>query len=97
MTESAGPLLQPQIDQQGAVMLKSLIGAKVPATGKPYRPSNGSEGDMFRDQWCERCSKAQRCRRMMRSMAYEVSDPKYPSELVVVEGKGVCTSFKERK
>jgi len=25
--------------------------------GKPYRPSNGSEGEMFQAQWCYRCER----------------------------------------
>jgi hypothetical protein len=22
---------------------------------EPYRPSNGTEGEMFQEQWCEKC------------------------------------------
>jgi len=27
-------------------------------TCRPYRPSNGTEGDIFMAQWCERCALA---------------------------------------
>lgn len=55
---------------------------------KPYRPSNGTEGDVFRADWCDKCERdrenretgAGGCPIIVYTMAYELTDPKYPKE-----------------
>jgi hypothetical protein len=59
---------------------------------KPYRPSNGEEGLMFQEAWCDRCMRdrafresdgnAEGCSILSSSMLYETDDPKYPKEWV---------------
>ena len=53
--------------------------------GRPYRPSNGCEGDWFMNKWCARCTKQDPghigCQIIAGSMAYSLKDPEYPKEL----------------
>ena len=61
----------------------------------PYRPSNGTEGDCFMAQFCERCQKQKRCTIMARTMAFDVTEPQYPREWIRddANGNGICTAF----
>jgi hypothetical protein len=74
-----------------------------PADGKPYRPSNGTEGECFMEGWCNRC-KADRahqdsageepgCDIIARSMAFDVGEPGYPVQWVWKDGEPTCTAF----
>lgn len=71
---------------------------------KPYRPSNGSEGDCFMAQFCERCvhdrsaragDYANGCQILCRSLFFGVDDPDYPKEWVEDDdGRSPrCTAF----
>ncbi len=63
---------------------------KIPAcAGKPYRPSNGTEGMMFMEAFCERCTKDRfdetgkpedGCDILMRTLCHEIKDAEYPPE-----------------
>ena len=67
------------------------------SAGKPYRPSNGTEGEMFMAEFCDRCSKCDvGCQIIVASMAFEKDDPEYPKEWVFdSEGCPTCTAFEE--
>ena len=70
--------------------------AHVKSTGKPYRPSNGTEGEIFEGQWCSQCHHQKRCGIFVYAMAFEVDHPNYPHELRIDErGQPECTNFKE--
>jgi hypothetical protein len=69
--------------------------------GKPYRPSNGSEGDAFYSRWCEDCQRdaefratqTNGCPIWANALAYNASDPKYPQELTHdANGQPCCTA-----
>lgn len=74
---------------------------------KPYRPSNGSEGDCFQAAWCERClrDKAARagdyangCDILLRALAFPITDALYPDEWrqpIGDEWAPECTAFIE--
>lgn len=74
---------------------------------KPYRPSNGTEGEMFCSEWCDRCTRDEAARRDMAwieagcpvragTFAFAIDDPDYPKEWVYgPDGQPVCTAFKE--
>ncbi|MDP2816301.1 MAG: hypothetical protein Q8O19_06445 [Rectinemataceae bacterium] len=72
---------------------------------KKYRPSNGTEGDYFYENWCFRCKRDQGfrdglsndgCRILADTMAYLADDPNYPKEWVYGEdGDPICTAFDE--
>jgi hypothetical protein len=65
--------------------------------GKPCRPSNGTEGLMFEERWCDHCSRGARCSIPGRSKTFELGDRHYPKELVFgADGWGSCTAFTER-
>jgi hypothetical protein len=70
-----------------------------------YRPSNGTEGQMFEERWCRRCvfddvDGDNTCDRVMRAMLYEKDEPQYPKEWriawLLVGFKTWCTAFKEK-
>ncbi|MBS4019090.1 MAG: hypothetical protein KGZ68_12725 [Dechloromonas sp.] len=63
----------------------------VKRAGEKYRPSNGTEGQLFLDAFCRRCQRdaamrtgvgspndAQRCDLIGMTMLHEVTDPEYP-------------------
>jgi hypothetical protein len=72
------------------------------AAGKPYRPSNGTEGDMFQEKFCNRCKKfgpiEDSCQLLLSSLIYETSHPAYPKEWVFdADGRPTCTAFEAAK
>ena len=70
-----------------------------------YRPSNGTEGEIFQEEWCERCAKdspSRPCSILTRTMALAVDEPGYPKQWVRdAEGDWPrnprCTAFAEPK
>lgn len=65
---------------------------------RAYRPSNGSEGTGFIARWCDRCRSDQGgeagCAILSATMAFQLSDPEYPSEWRWNERSGPrCTAF----
>ena len=69
--------------------------------GESYRPSNGTEGEMFMAEFCERCmhegDDEKCCDILMRSMCYSKDDPEYPEEWRFdATGNPTCTAFVER-
>lgn len=74
---------------------------------RPYRPSNGSEGDYFIADWCARCLKYRtdderdesECDILTRSFWYDLGDKEYPTEWIV-DDDGLsnprCTAFESK-
>lgn len=67
------------------------------AAGKPYRPSNGSEGMMFAEQFCGRCKKSnggEPCSIFDFAFWNDIGDEGYPQEWVHdANGEPACTAF----
>jgi hypothetical protein len=69
--------------------------------GKAYRPSNGSEGANFIEEWCGKCAKSDGqgcggCDITDRTMNTDPDDPAYPVEWNYREdGQPQCTSWVE--
>lgn len=74
--------------------------------GKPYRPSNGTEGMAFQNHFCERCKHDQKyqetqdgadgCPIIVKSMCHEIEEPEYPAEWKHDDdGVPTCTAFEE--
>lgn len=69
----------------------------------PYRPSNGTEGCDFEDQWCSRCARDQKfrdnpdsgdgCPIVAATFAFEIDHPDYPKEWIEDEEGPRCTAF----
>lgn len=52
---------------------------------RKYRPSNGTEGMIFMDKFCDIISN---------TMAYDINDPEYPKEWIYNEkNEPVCTKW----
>jgi hypothetical protein len=69
------------------------------SAGKKWRPSNGTEGIMFKEKFCYRCIKdddpENPCLIIGRSMAFNVDEPEYPKEWQIgPDGQPICTEFK---
>lgn len=70
---------------------------------KKYQPSNGSEQDMFLDNFCWRCihcnpdpSGKKQCEILGMAMAYSVTDEEYPEEWTYDEDDDpTCTKWKK--
>jgi hypothetical protein len=69
-------------------------------TYRPYRPSNGTEGDIFMAEWCEKCELHNHsdfdapCMIQLRALAHSISEPEYPAEWNYTNGGAPqCTAF----
>jgi len=74
-------------------------------SGKPYRPSNGTEGGMFQHVWCDRCTQDWAAREgrpedgcrliaLALALAHDVDSADYPAEWTHDErGRPVCSAF----
>lgn len=73
---------------------------------RPYRPSNGTEGEIFEAQWCARCERDRAawesddwengCRIPANTYCFEGTDPEYPKEWIIDEQGPRCTAFQKR-
>lgn len=71
-----------------------------------YRPSNGTEGAIFQEHFCESCAhdtyntetgEGKSCDILMRTMLHSVDDPEYPEEWQQEPGEQPrCTAFLSR-
>ena len=73
-------------------------------TGKKYCPSNGTEGMMFTEKFCEQCihekfmhtqnENDKKCQIFTDTLVYDVQDEKYPKEWQYDQNDNpTCTSF----
>lgn len=74
-----------------------------------YRPSNGTEGEIFFDNWCRQCARdkamsegwdydeceeSQICTIVWRTSAFHLDEPEYPIEWILDENDTPkCTAF----
>lgn len=67
--------------------------------GKSYRPSNGTEGMMFTDEYCDKCihdnpEKGKYCKILSASLMYEKKEEGYPKEWVYdSQGYPTCKAY----
>jgi len=71
-----------------------------------YRPSNGTEGAIFQERFCENCAhdtyntetgEGKSCDILMRTMLHGADEPEYPEEWQVEPGEQPqCTAFRSR-
>ena len=71
-------------------------------TLRPYRPSNGVEGEIFMETFCSRCERdrayrdgtGDSCPIIAATMAFDIDDPGYPKEWVLNDDDNpTCTAF----
>jgi len=71
--------------------------------GKSYRPSNGTEGEIFQERFCYRCihedlENEDYCEIVSLTMAYYTNHEKYPKEWVFdKDGYPTCTKFEKEE
>lgn len=75
----------------------------------PYQPANGTEGEMFMEQFCYRCKKDEAywqsegedmgCPIIILTMTYNPEDAEYPHEWIADDACGLvnprCTAFEK--
>lgn len=62
----------------------------------PYRPANGTEGDEFISQWCDRCVRGKTgdpCAILGDTLFLDADDPDYPREWIEDDDGPRCTAF----
>lgn len=82
--------------------------AEVEAQPIKFRPSNGTEGDIFFSGWCHQCTRDkamsegkdydectddEMCKIIGATMCYYIDDAEYPSEWIYKDGTPTCTAF----
>lgn len=66
---------------------------------KKYRPSNGSEGEVFQAKWCDHClnddvENEDYCEILNNSLIFGAQDDGYPDEWIIgKDGHPKCTAF----
>ncbi len=71
----------------------------VDIAGKPFRPSNGTEGEVFEKYFCHKCSKEDEeleiwCDIHNRALFHDRKESQYPKEWIFdSEGWPICTAF----
>jgi len=68
--------------------------------GEKYRPSNGTEGEIFKESYCYRCieddGEDKLCEILTNTMFYDTKDEEYPEEWQYgTDGQPICTAFRE--
>jgi len=67
--------------------------------GQKWRPSNGTEGEMFMEAFCYKCLNddiAKDCDILLNSMLYDTDDDRYPKEMQIdKDGQPTCIAFKK--
>jgi hypothetical protein len=69
------------------------------SANQPYRPSNGTEGMLFQECFCDKCTRERRqsCKILANTMFYDIDDPKYPKQWTHNEhGQPICTAFRDK-
>jgi hypothetical protein len=73
--------------------------------GGPYRPANGTEGQLFMERYCYQCRKddggrpdGDSCEILCNALAFDPDDPEYPAEWQYTDrGQPTCTAFEARE
>jgi len=79
-----------------------ISGVKIMSIIEKYRPSNGTEGMIFLDKFCDHCMHDDPdneiyCEIIEKTMMFDVDDKGYPTEWRYGEdGQPICTKFKQK-
>ena len=63
---------------------------------KPYRPSNGTEGEAFQDRWCARCTRDDFDADLLCPILARGLSGQQPPEWVYRNGVPTCTAFTDK-
>ena len=68
--------------------------------GKPYRPSNGTEGMIFEERFCDHCAKSEcgsGCWIYSAALVFDIDHSDYPKEWRYdQDGRPTCAAFCDR-
>ncbi|HDY89861.1 MAG TPA: hypothetical protein ENH82_17305 [bacterium] len=61
-----------------------------------YRPSNGTEGMIFMDEFCDKCyhDRNEDCEIIVLTMGLEIEHKDYPLEWIYIGETPTCTKFR---
>ncbi|PKO49044.1 MAG: hypothetical protein CVU31_02685 [Betaproteobacteria bacterium HGW-Betaproteobacteria-4] len=92
-----------------AIYPATLAAMTAKRAGEKYRPSNGTEGDLFFAAWCgkcqrdkamregcaiEECDDSERCDLIASTMMFDIDEPGYPTEWQYDKtGQPSCTAY----
>jgi len=67
--------------------------------GEPYRPSNGTEGMIFMERFCNHCTEDQTtCAVLTNAVLFNIGEKDYPPEWKYDgDGRPTCTAFCARR
>ena len=78
--------------------MPNITDAQLDADQALYQPSNGTEGEIFMERFCNRChheSGDRECKLIALTMAFKTDDPEYPTEWCYDDdGNPTCTKFR---
>jgi hypothetical protein len=84
----------------GKLYPDDLAAAIVKRGGGKYRPSNGSEGEMFMERWCYQCvfdNEKAPCPIIAATMVFGIDEDDYPPDWSYdSDGQPQCTAFERR-
>lgn len=68
--------------------------SEVPELGEKFRPSNGTVGEAFMDDWCGTCAGHRNCTIHQKAMLYRTDEPEYPVEWIYdADGEACCMAY----
>ena len=70
--------------------------------GSLYRPSNGTEGEMFMERFCYECihdnyPDGPYCEIIANTLVFDIDEEGYPKGWIFKEGRPLCTKFERRE
>lgn len=71
----------------------SRLDVAIPEQNRKFRPSNGTVGEAFMDDFCHTCKRFHGCEIYPRAMLYRTDEPEYPDEWIYdADGEVCCTA-----
>lgn len=60
---------------------------------RKYRPSNGSEAEIFMTEHCAKCLLYDKCQIPNNAFWNDIDEPEYPPQWIYSEREPICTDF----
>lgn len=67
-----------------------------PHAGEKFKPSNGTEGELFMTEYCDKCQRCGTCELIGDTMIYDIDDERFPHQWQYgSNGQPTCTDFED--